>query len=191
LDIDMTPSPAERWLDDHGDALYRYALLHLADESVAEDIVQDTLLAALKAHERFEGRSSERTWLIGILKRKLIDHIRKCQRRPTEADLSEADESVDEQFNRHGLWATGPGKWGDLPEEAFSQGEFWDVMTKCLGYLPERLRFAFIRREMDDAESAEICQDLDVSATNLWTLLHRARTRLRRCLEVNWFRKDS
>ncbi len=181
------PDP-EQWLADHGDALFRYALLHVADRSVAEDLVQETLLGALKARESFAGRSSTRTWLTGILKHKICDHVRRKTRRQPEEDLAAADELIADQFNQHGLWSGGPRKWRGDPSSAFDNAEFWDVLTRCLEALPERLRAAFAQREIEATPTEEICKLLDVTATNLWTLLHRARTRLRACLERNWFR---
>ncbi len=180
------PNP-DAWLSEHGDALYRYALLHAGDASVAEDLVQDTLVAALQGYARFAGRSSERTWLIGILKRKVVDHIRQSTRHGAEVDLNASSSFVSEHFNAKGLWQGKVPKWGRHPEKAFEEQEFWNVLARCLSLLPPRLRFAFVGREMDDLESDEICKLLGVTATNLWTILHRARSRLRKCLEGNWF----
>ncbi|MEW6252832.1 MAG: sigma-70 family RNA polymerase sigma factor [Planctomycetota bacterium] len=185
------------WLAAHGDALYRYALLHQGDESVAEDLVQETLLAALKAHGSFAGRSSERTWLISILKHKLIDHLRRATRAQTAGELKagapaaiaetgEPDPALEGQFTTRGQWGEGPQKWGRDPVAACESGEFWDVLRFCLSLLPPRLCFVFCQRELDNTDNAEICKVLSITPTNLWTLLHRARTRLRRCLEVNW-----
>lgn len=185
---DRRPKPdPSTWLAEHGDALYRYALLRLGDKDAAEDCVQETLLAALNAYERFEGRAAERTWLIGILKNKIVDHIRKAVRMPEKTDLDASREFVSEQFNQRGLWDQWPARWGASPSAALEQQEFWDVLLACLQALPPRLLLAFSEREMEGRACDEICKLLNVTATNLWTLLHRARTRLRRCLEVNWF----
>jgi RNA polymerase sigma-70 factor (ECF subfamily) len=189
------PTPARpdasTWLQKHGDALFRYALLHTGDATVAEDAVQEALLAALQSADRFDFRSSERTWLIGILKHKMIDHLRRPTRESGAGDVGAADESVAGQFTSRGTWSTAPRTWSSDPVQAFAAREFWDVLTDCLARLPVRLAFAFCQRELEDSSTVEICKVLDVSATNLWTLLHRARTRLRRCLETNWFRHDA
>lgn len=181
------PDP-ERWLDVHGDALYRYARLHVSDDHAAEDLVQDTLLAAMQAADRFRGDAQERTWLIGILKHKLIDHLRAVGRRPVGPSLDAVDEAVSAQFTRRGLWQQPPRKWSRDPADGVQQAEFWDVLQQCLDFLPAPMAYAFLQRELADNDSESICQDLAVTATNLWTLLHRARTRLRRCLEEHWFR---
>lgn len=185
----MTPPDPEKWLDEHGDALYRYALLHVRDNTVAEDLVQEVLLAALKGADRFAGRSSERTWLTGILRHKIIDHIRKSSRQTLEGDLDATLQSVQSQFHKGGLWKLNPQKWGRRPDAALEEREFWDVLRRCLAALPPRMVAAFTAREVEGRESEEICQELGVSATNLWTLLYRARLGLRRCLESNWFRR--
>ncbi len=183
------PDPRD-WLSAHGDALFRYALLHTRDAATAEDAVQDTLLAAMRGATSFDGRSSERTWLIGILKHKLIDQQRRATRQVADDD-SLRDEAVTSQFTAGGTWSAPPRRWSGDPAQSFAQREFWDVLMECLRGLPDRLAFAFCQREMEDAPSAEICKVLDVTPTNLWTLLHRARTRLRRCLEANWFRHEA
>jgi RNA polymerase sigma-70 factor (ECF subfamily) len=178
---------ASTWLHKHGDALFRYALLHTGNRTVAEDAVQETLL---QSADQFDFRSNERTWLIGILKHKLIDHLRQTPRASAAADADAPDQSVAEQFTARGIWRLAPRKWFGDPAHAFASREFWDVLAACLARLPARLAFAFCQRELEDCSTKEICNVLDVSATNLFTLLHRARIRLRRCLETNWFRRE-
>lgn len=165
--------------------MYRYALLHVGDPNTAEDLVQDTLVAALQAVARFDQQSSERTWLIAILRHKLIDDVRRRKRKT--ADLEAVDDVIAENFTDGGKWRKGPKSWGRDPQAAMDDSEFWSVLAFCLTLLPERAAFAFCQREIEDSPSAEICEVLDTTPTNLWTLLHRARTRLRRCLETNWF----
>jgi RNA polymerase sigma-70 factor (ECF subfamily) len=179
------------WLDQHGDALFRYALLHLGDRTAAEDAVQDTLLAALTARERFTGRSSERTWLIGILKHKIVDRVREATRERPLADLDATAELVAGCFDQRGKWSPGPRRWSSGSDEPFQQREFWDIFRFCASRLPPSLSGAFLLREMAEMATEEICKLLSVTATNLWTMLHRARTRLRECLEVNWFGRKS
>lgn len=187
---DDAPVDPVAWLDDHGDALYRYALLHSGDVNLAEDLVQETLLAALEAAHRFDHKSSERTWLIGILKHKLIDHLRRAGRR-SAAGSDVLDEIIDVSFTRRGLWRDGPQRWKRDPAGAMSEREFWDVLAMCLKLLPPHAAFAFSQRTMQDSSTDEVCKALDVTPTNLWTILHRARLRLRRCLEENWFTRTS
>ncbi len=179
-------SRPEVWLDEHGDALYRYARFRLNDSAVAEDLVQETLLAALQAQDSFAGRSTERTWLIGILKNKLIDHLRKAGREIT-IDV-ESDDDLDALFDTASQvhWRTPPSVW-DNPLAALEQKQFWAVFSDCLGELPARQAQAFTLCEIEGLDGGEACKVLGVTATNVWVLLHRARLRLRGCLENNWF----
>lgn len=180
------PDPTA-WLAEHGDVLFRYALAHTHNRAAAEDAVQETLLAALSAYQTFRGGSTERTWLIGILRHKVIDHARKAAREPRSQDPQAGGDPATDEFTPSGKWRAGPRSWGGNPHEAFEKQEFWDVFEKCLGRLPPRTATAYTLREMDELPTEEICELLESSATNLWTLLHRARLWLRKCLEMNWF----
>jgi RNA polymerase sigma-70 factor (ECF subfamily) len=181
------PTNAEKWVDEHSDYLFRYALSRLRQREVAEDLVQETFLAAIRARERFAGASSERTWLVGILKRKIADHLRrKCHEQPV-SDLSASDRWVEALFDERGNWRKRPDKWPPDPSTAFEKQELWAIFAACLGKLPERLATAFTLREVEELDSQEVCKVLNVSANNLWVMLHRARLGLWRCLAVNWF----
>lgn len=193
----MTPTATidpEHWVDEHGDALYRFALIRLRDPERAEDIVQETFAAALKAREHFAGRSSERTWLIGILKRKIIDTYRKRWREVPATDLAsgaEEDKVVQSLFDERGHWQQqyGPSAWAD-PSSAIKEEQFFEILNGCLNTLPGRLADAFTLREIDNVPSNEICQILGITPTNLWAMLHRARVRLRLCMEAKWFGRE-
>lgn len=192
---DESPDPG-RWLDDHGDYLFKYAVFRLRDNNAAEDAVQETFLAALKAYKEFEGRASERTWLVGILKHKIVDHFRRAGR---EAPLGEeSDEGPDhrEFFERpepwQGHWNNNyaPNEWHATPAELIERNDFWKVFNDCLSPLPQRTASAFTLREVDGLKSEEICDILSIKVNNLWVMLHRARLHLRNCLELNWFRRE-
>ena len=199
----MNPAQAESpkdtadcaaWLDEHGDYLYKYAIFRLRDESAAEDCVQETFLAALKARDKFEGRGSERTWLVGILKHKIIDHFRKLEREaPIGEGVDEGPEHL-EFFESTGQWTghwdadRAPSDWHATPAELIERTDFWKIFSDCLTPLPKRTASAFTLREVDGLKSEEICEILSISANNLWVMLHRARLHLRNCLEVNWFK---
>jgi len=178
-------SPAD-WVDQHGDALYRFALLRVRDASLAEELVQECFLAALDARERFSGRSSERTWLIGILKRKIIDHLRSSSRRRQAEEEQPEDIGLD-LFSRGGKWKSNPARWGGDPGSLAGQSEFWAVLRSCLEKLPSSLASAFLLRELDHMQTQDICEVLGLTPTNLWARLHRARTLLRACLDKRWF----
>ena len=174
----------EVWVEVHGDALFRFAILRLRDRDEAEDAVQECLLAALGAHQRFQGRSNERTWLIGILKNKIVDRIRAR----SAIDRTAASKVSSECFDHKGLWRLPPRKWNDDPSMAVQQVEFRRVLNNCLAKLPSGIGDALLLRELDRMGSGEICEVLSISSANLWQRLRRGRLLLRRCLEVNWFR---
>jgi RNA polymerase sigma-70 factor (ECF subfamily) len=183
------PSPST-WVDNHGDVLYRFALLQVRDPHVAEDLVQETFISALQGLEEFKGDSSERTWLVGILKHKVLDHFRKSSREIVSSDLSAlTDDAEDETFNKWEQWRRPPSSWRESPYNLLEKKEFWKVFVSCLDGLPESFRRAFALRELDGLGTEEVCKILDVTATNLWVMLHRARARLRNCLDDNWFRE--
>jgi len=181
------------WVDAHGDYLYRYALVRVRDDAIAEDLVQETLLAALQSRHAYAGRSAERTWLTGILKHKLVDHFRRASRQAYTPQTEGEEFEHDELFRSEGPWkdhfdpARAPVEWCAGPLELLEQGEFWEIFGKCLSPLPARVGSAFTLREMEGLASEEICEVLGITVNNLWVMLHRARMHLRRCLELNWF----
>lgn len=179
-----TIHPAEQWLNDHGTALYRYALLRLRDPDKAEEAVQETLLAALQAYDNYAGNSSLRTWLIGILKHKILDQFRR-EARDSRWE-SETDDPIEEiAFDARGHWSSRLPGWGN-PEAALQDNQFWRILEQCLALLPERLARLFVLREILEDDTENICQELTITPTNLWTMLYRARLRLRQCLDQNW-----
>lgn len=175
------------WLERHGDVLYRYACQRLGDSSAAEDAVQEALLAAFEARESFAGQSSERTWLIAILKRKVVDRIRQAVRDRARGLIDSPLDAETSEFEESGLWREGPQRWRFDAADNLKQRELREALRKCMSKLPGPMLGAFCMRELDRLDAEEICKLLDVTPTNLWTLLHRARTRLRLCLERNWF----
>jgi RNA polymerase sigma-70 factor (ECF subfamily) len=172
--------------------LLRFARLQLRDAGAAEDAVQETMLAALTGSHRFESRSSYKTWLISILRNKIIDTIRRQSREVSASSLAddEAGDDVlnDTLFDRRAHWtdAAKPGRWAD-PEASFEQQQFWKVFEACLDHLPAKTARVFMMREFLGFETDEICKEAGISASNCWVVLHRARLRLRTCLETNWF----
>jgi RNA polymerase sigma-70 factor (ECF subfamily) len=180
------------WLEKHGDYLYRFALSKLFyEQPVAEDLVQETLLAALKAQRNFANNSTERTWLAGILKHKIADHFRLSGREISLDDkLGENDDSWEKDlFGSDGHWRsdTAPREWNSNPAELLEQKEFREVLENCLAELPERLASVFILSEIQGYSGNEVCHLLNISQENLYVMLHRARLRLRHLIEKNWF----
>ena len=182
----------ERWVDEHGDLLFRYALVRVRRREVAEDLVQETLLSGMRSREKFAGQSPERSWLFGILKHKISDYFRELGRETSFTDLESLAGEFSEKFVPEGYWVhvKGPKEWKPEVDEVLHRDEFWQTMHNCLNKLPERIASVFMLREMEEVESKEICSMLSISEGNLWVMLHRARMALRECLEINWFNRE-
>jgi RNA polymerase sigma-70 factor, ECF subfamily len=182
----------ERWVEEYGDLLFGFAMVRVRDRGVAQELVQDTFLAALQASQSFAGRSNEKAWLFGILRHKMVDHFRRKSREIEVADLEPGNPEEEGFFHTSGPGKDGwirqvaPQSW-DAPDESLVSKEFQAAFSGCISQLPERTAQVFLLREVDGVSSEEICKDLSVSANNLWVMLHRARIALRRCLEVHWF----
>jgi len=183
MTIHMNP---QQWLDEHGDMLYRFAMQRAQDSELAADLVQETLLSAWKGRASFSGDSSVRTWLIGILKHKWIDHLRKEIRRREHAELAEDDPGAWFDAN-NGAWKNHPSQWHDDPAMLCSDEQFMSILGTCVKKLPAKQALVFEMREFQGLDSNEICKACDVSATNVHVLLHRARLGLRHCLQKKWF----
>jgi len=185
----QTMTGPEQWVQAYADSLYRYAISRVGDPNTAEDLVQDTLLAAIQKQQTFRGNSHERTWLIGILRHKVLDHFRAVKRRQ-EVSTSTNDESeggLDAWFNAKGGWKQPPGKWSVQSDTLMENKEFWRVFHQCLDDLPDRPRQVFAMKVVEDQDSEAVCKELGITPTNLWVILHRARATLRGCLEKRWF----
>ena len=193
----VPPVDPERWVEEHGDYLFKFALVRLRDQTRAEDMVQETFLAALKGRQNFQGRSAEKSWLVGILKHKILDYYRKAGRETSFTDLEFYSDEESDRFVPDGLFAggwiheLGPLEWSADAGAGLDSQEFWKTFHDCSGKLPKNIATVFTMREMDGVDSAEICRLLNISENNLWVMLHRARMALRRCLETNWFGKHS
>lgn len=168
--------------------LMRYARLQLRNDAWAEDAVSETLLAALEKPEAFQGRAQPKTWLIGILKHKLVDQVRRHARETslTPEDDSDGAAFEDQLFSETGHFRDAPADWGD-PQAVCNQSQFIKVLDACVEKLPNQLGRVFLMREWLELETDEICKELAITPTNLWVMLHRARLRLRECLQLNWF----
>ena len=194
MDKKSTLDPAQ-WLDQHGDYLYRYALMRVRDSAIAEDILQETLLAAFRSSQNHAGHSSERTWLVGIMKHKVVDYFRRVGRM-TQFQLT-IDDEESEWFENSGPWQ---GHWRDdrapvsWPVDAATVAEsreFWETFDRCLSRLPQQIAIAFTLREIDGLSANEICEILQITPNNLFVILHRGRAKLRHLLEVEWFQKHT
>ena len=181
----------EQWVDTYADDLYCYALKFIPNIDSAQNLVQETFLAALKSRDTFTGRSAEKTWLIGILKNKISDHLRAKYREIPASQLIEEDGTIEGFFDsQNGHLAQEPKAWEFNPTLLLENKEFWKIFNDCLSRLPPKTAQAFALREIESVDSKEICKVLGMSSTNLWVALHRARLQLRQCLETNWFEHD-
>ena len=168
--------------------LLAIARMQLRNETWAEDVVSETFVAALEGSRNFGGQSQLKTWVVGILKHKIIDQFRRARREvSTDAQMEAAQvETFDELFAADGHRLPGPLDWGD-PEESLSRTQFFDVLQMCMDKLPAGLARIFMMREWLEYETSDICKELGITSTNCFVMLFRARMRLRECLEMNWF----
>lgn len=171
--------------------MLKFATLQLGDRHQAEDAVQEALVGALKNASSFKGNAALKTWVLAILKNKIADMLRRNQRLVDASSLlheEEEGEDFTSLFDRKGFWQPDerPISWGD-PEAAFHQQQFWLVFEACLERLPPQQARVFMMREIVELEKEEICQAVGITISNLFVMLHRARLRLRECLENNWF----
>jgi RNA polymerase sigma-70 factor (TIGR02943 family) len=169
--------------------LMRFARLQLRNDAWAEDAVSETMLAAIAKPQAFAGQSQLKTWLVGILKHKVVDILRANLREVNASDL-QGDREVDELdqigFKADGHFAEAPAKWGN-PDQDLDQKQFMTVLDACVTKLPAVQGRLFLMREWLELDAEEVCKELGITATNLYVQLHRARLRLRECLELNWF----
>jgi RNA polymerase sigma-70 factor (ECF subfamily) len=192
----MTDEPG---LDPHElaqyrDYLCRFALIHVRDRDRVDDVVQETLLAAMESRATFSGKAHVRTWLTGILKHKIMDLFRRQAREaPAQLTADEAEDDFEELFFDPGdrdHWRSFPQAWAS-PEQAFEQKRFWDVLDGCSKAMPPQIARAFVMREVMGLETDEICKELGITPNNCWVMLYRARMTLRQCLETRWFAQPS
>ena len=186
-DREATMNSPENWVDLYGDALFRYAYSRTLNKPLAEDLVQETFLAALVSRESFRGASSLKTWLVSILKNKIIDYYRKAGREAPASNQSDAADPTVDLFDKNGKWKTEPENWQPQPENDLESKEFWGVLQQCLDSAPPRLAHAFSLRELNGLSAEEISNLLGVSQSNCWVILHRARMTMKKCLIKSWF----
>jgi RNA polymerase sigma-70 factor (TIGR02943 family) len=186
----MTDDLACEWLTTHGDYLFNVAIGQLRDPHTAEDLVQETFLAALKARDRFAGTSSTRTWLVGILRHKICDHLRRiCRERPMDPELVNEVEDA-QAMNSSLLWLHESATECNSPSRPIELAEFRDALETALGKLPPRIAQVFQLYHVEEQENRAVCEQLNISESNLWVMLHRARKQLR--TELNgWWQADS
>jgi RNA polymerase sigma-70 factor (TIGR02943 family) len=183
----------EEQLVEHRIYLMRFARLQLRNDAWAEDAVSETMLAALSKPQAFSNRSQLKTWLVGILKHKVIDMIRLNSREmaiPDSETGNDSDELDKLVFQADGHFVDTPNDWGD-PHKTLQQTQFFHILDICMEKLPPALGRVFLMREWLELSADEVCKELSVTPTNLYVQLHRARLRLQECLNINWFGKQA
>jgi RNA polymerase sigma-70 factor (ECF subfamily) len=186
---------SKEWVSLYGDYLYSIALLKTNQKEVAEDLVQETFLSAIKSIHSFRQESSEKTWLVAILKNKIIDYYRK---KNIFSDVDEYLEKTEDVFFNHYFqadeynaehWVGGemPAHWKTQTEESLNHSEFNAILELCIQKMPKKLIPVFIARYVEEEDSDKICKDFEISPSNYWVMLHRAKILMRKCLEQNWF----
>lgn len=175
-----------RWIELYSDYLFNYAMSRVNDREIAKDIIQDTFFAGLKSMKNFKGEASERTWLISILKRKIIDYYRKINSKKGQTEIRityTADEIegdwLEERVEDEGYLNA---------QETIENTELGDAIYDCLSKLPEKQAAVFKMKTILNYETETICNELNITASNLWVIIHRARTALAECLEEHWFK---
>ena len=179
----MSANP-EEWVDEYATPLFRYAMTQVSDPDVAEDLVQETFLAALRCHESYSGQASFLTWLTSILRRKVVDYRRSLGRRQVAGPEENFCEAL---FDGRNHWQKRLGRWPANPDDPLENAEFWAVFENCVSKLPPPLAEVFRLREVMAWSMSDICATVGISNSNLAVRLHRARLSLRGCLEEKWF----
>ena len=187
-----TLNPA-KWVGLYADYLYKYAYYRVNNDELAQDLVQDVFLSALKGKDTYKGEASEKTWLVSILKNKIIDHYKKASTRnesPLQLNTYEAP-SYDYFFNTKsvGQWnkESMPKDWAN-GETNFDTKEFYKTLANCLSELPEKWKGVFSLSLLEDADSKIVCKEFNLSSSNFWVIIHRAKLQMRACLEKNWLK---
>ena len=180
------------WVKNYGDYLYSLALIKVGNKESAEDLVQETFLSAYKAKALFKNDSSEKTWLTVILKNKIVDHYRKKDvLKDVGSYISNTEAGFDEHFfnekDGHWLMEAAPMAWKELADEKINRNEFNKIIQYCIQKMPPKLIPVFVAKFLDETESDSICKEFDISSSNYWVIIHRAKVLIRSCLEKNWF----
>jgi len=175
----------DKWIDLYADYMYNYTFTRVNNQDVAKDLVQETFLAALKSMGNFKGKATERTWLIAILKRKIVDYYRKINSLKGKAEVHV---NFYKDGENKGKWIEerAPSSWSNVDKQIKNE-ELKNALDMCIDNLPEKHRTVFLLKTVQNFETEEVCNELNISPSNLWVIIHRARAQLRACLEGNWF----
>ena len=175
----------DEWVDEYGDYLYRYALSRLRSPAAAEEAVQESFLAAIRYRHQYSGAGAERAWLLGILKRKIIDSFRKRRRDERAVAYEDESDPTAQLFDQAGQWSNHV-PWAELPEARLQSSELVGVVEDCLTHLPQGQADVFVLSVMEEMDSEDICRELDITPSNYWVRMHRARLGLAKCVSSKW-----
>jgi len=176
-----------KWIEFYADYLFNYTITRVDNHDIAKDLVQEAFFSGIKGKHNFRGDASERTWLVSILKRKIIDHYRKIN---SVKGKKEVRMSFYKDGDRKGSWIEEcvPQSWGNDAEKSIENDELKSILNQCINHLPEKYRMVFLLKTVQEYETEDICNELDITSSNLWVIIHRARVQLRKCIEENWFK---
>ncbi len=177
----------EKWIDSYADYLFNYTIARVNDVEVAKDLVQETFLAGLKSAKNYKGDAAERTWLIAILKRKVIDHYRRSNSKKGRAEVRM---DYGEHTDAQGDWLEErvADPFSSFENDAIENEELGQAIHLCIAKLPKKQALVFTMKTIQGMDTETICNELDINPSNLWVMIHRARTGLMGCLNQNWFK---
>lgn len=182
----------KNWISAYGDYLLNHAFFRVRNRELAEDLVQETFISALKSRDTYNGTASERTWLTAILKNKIIDHYRSRLNKQTQQTDSIDNNTNNDFFNSdtafHWFETKQPKEWNNA-EQSIESNEFNTALMECMKKMPEKLATVFSLKYIDDEATETICKEVGITSSNYWVIIHRAKLQLRECLEKNWFLK--
>ncbi|PUZ22422.1 RNA polymerase sigma-70 factor, ECF subfamily [Chitinophaga costaii] len=181
---------AHKWVNEYADYLFHYAHQRVDDVALSNDLIQDTFLSALEGMDKFEGRSSELTWLRAILKNKIIDHYRKQASGLNKIMINmpgKQEEALD-FFDENGIWkeAFAPKPFAEQADEKLQAKEFYEILKMCMKKLPKLWASVFSLKHIDEEDSSVICEQMNITNANYWVIIHRAKLNLRECFQNNW-----
>ena len=182
------------WVKNYADYLYNFAYYRVNNQELAEDLVQDTFLSGIKGKNTYKGEASEKTWLVSILKNKIIDYYKKAStKNESPLQLNEEESpSYDYFFDKKkmGHWQnnTSPKEWGDVSDSQTETKEFYKILENCLEKLPVKWKGIFSMSLLDDQDAKIVCKEFNLSSSNFWVIMHRAKLQVRECLEKNWIK---
>ncbi|WP_299432242.1 sigma-70 family RNA polymerase sigma factor [uncultured Maribacter sp.] len=174
------------WVDKYADYLFNYAVTRVSDAEIAKDLVQETFFAGLKSAKNYKGDAAERTWLIAILKRKVIDHYRKINSKKGKAEVRM---NYSSNSDSEGDWLEEQvaDPFSTMNNNVLENEELGEAIQLCISKLPKKQSKVFVMKTIQGIDTEDICNELKINPSNLWVMIHRARTALMDCLNKNWF----